>query len=90
MAADQTFLKDPPIGDWDKLFKSESTPIHGMLKVAGSDKDQVEIKLQAILKVLQHGTVTLDVAETSPPMTEKSRINGNVRPKERGLNGKEQ
>jgi len=85
MANDQTALNDPPVGSWDSLFKE--TTIHGVLKVAGSDAGQVETKLQAILKVLQHGTVTLDVVGT-PPATVNSRIDGHTRPKP--FRGKEQ
>ncbi|CAO2652321.1 Nn.00g006040.m01.CDS01 [Neocucurbitaria sp. VM-36] len=81
-------LSDPDFTQWDPLFKSKSTPIHGLLKIAGSDADEVNKKLQAILKVLQHGTVTLDVKGISPPNTVESRIDGAVKPKGFNLDGK--
>jgi hypothetical protein len=74
---------DPPKESWDSLFQNPAL-IHGLLKVAGNDKTQVDAKLRAILDVLKHNTVTIDVPGTSLPTTEPSRVEGWTRPGHRG------
>ena len=89
MAADGSNLNDPAVANWDPLFKTTS-PIHGVIKVAGSDASVVNSKLIAIQAILKVGTVITDIPGQSLPMTVNSRIDGQVRPKEKGLNGHEQ
>ena len=80
-------LNDPLLDDWDPLFKQR---IHGLLKVAGSSPSMVEKKLDDIKSVLGHPTVIKDIAGQSPPTSVNSRVDGQVRPYENKMNGREQ
>ncbi|KAK4696204.1 hypothetical protein P7C71_g1673, partial [Lecanoromycetidae sp. Uapishka_2] len=80
-------LNDPPQSTWDPLFKS--SPIHGLLKVAGSSPEMVESKLNEIKSVLGHPTIIKDIAGQSPPNVVNSRVDGRVRPWKLRLNGHE-
>jgi hypothetical protein len=85
MAADET-LNDPAHAMWDELFRSDK--IHGLLKIAGRTKDEVDQRLQDIQTVLKHGTAISDVPGKSAPTTTASRVDGSTR---KGSNrGKEQ
>ncbi|KAL9045577.1 MAG: hypothetical protein Q9214_001401 [Letrouitia sp. 1 TL-2023] len=88
MAAEDK-LNDPPVARWDPLFKA-TTPVHGVIKVAGSDPDMVNSRLVLIQLILKLGTLITDIAGQSPPTSVSSRIDGQVRPKDKGLNGHEQ
>lgn len=87
MAKDQENLNDPASTSWDDLFKTPSL-IHGILKVAGNSPEMVDTKLNAIKTIL--GSTIVDIPATSAPTTVKSRVDGQVRPKEQKLNGHEQ
>lgn len=87
MKKDQGNLNDPLPDKWDDIFKT-NIPIHGLLKVAGSSIEKVDEKLNAIKSVL--GSTIVDIPATSAPTTVQSRIDGQVRPKEKNLNGHEQ
>lgn len=71
-------LNDPPVDDWDPLFRS--TTIHGLIKVAGSDTKIVEDELARIKSILGHPYVIKDIDGTSSPTTAKSKVEGNTRP----------
>jgi hypothetical protein len=93
MAKGRKKLADIEDSKWDPLFRpGKTTPIHGMLKVAGSDEKMVDKKLEAILNHLHHGEVIVDIKDgVSEPVSTstknfKSRIDGSTRPK----NGREQ
>ena len=77
-------LKDPnPDGNtWDRLFKS--TKIHGMLKIGGSSKDEVEKHLKKIQEILNFGTAIGDAFQDSPSAPTDSRVDGWTRPNDRG------
>ena len=79
----RTKLSDPAPTTWDSLFRSPQ--IHGMLKIAGSSKDEVERHLTMIQKVLKHGTAIEDAfqKDESPKETD-SRVDGWTRPNDRG------
>jgi hypothetical protein len=93
MTNDSNKLQDN-LDQLDPLFQTgKTTPIHGVLKVAGSDEKQVDDKLEAILKELQYDKkVIVDIVNgtSEPASTSKkpfiSRIDGKTRDK----NGKEQ
>ena len=80
-------LNDPPVSDWDPLFKHR---IHGLLKVAGSSPSMVKQKLDDIKNVLGYPTVIQDVAGQSPPTSVDSIVDGQVRPYKEKMNGREQ
>ena len=81
----QKILRDPKHTDWELLFRlPEKVIIHGMLKVAGSSKDDVEIHLSAIKSVLKHGTALKDALQNQPPTPMDSRVDGWTRPNDRG------
>ena len=80
-------LNDPPLSDWDPLFKHR---IHGLLKVAGSSPSMIEKKLEGIKSVLGHPTIIKDIAGQSPPTSLNSRVDGKVRPYKHQMNGREQ
>ena len=90
MAKNQGTLNDPDPTKWDPPFDfdGKSGRIHGLLKVAGDSTDSVDKKLNAIK--LDLGDTIKDVASPSSPTLISSRIDGQVRPKEKGLNGHEQ
>jgi hypothetical protein len=72
-------LNDPASSEWDDLFKSTAAPpIHGVFKVAGNSPAMVDAKLNAIKNTL--GVTIVDVAAKSPPTTQNSRADGQVRP----------
>ena len=75
-------LFDPPPKMWDSLFQSPK--IHGMLKIAGSCKDEVERHLTKIQKALKHGTAIEDAFQNQPPTETDSRVDGWTRPNDRG------
>ena len=81
-------LNDPPYTSWDPVFRS--APIHGLLKVSGSNLDIVESKLNELKSVLGHSTVIKDIAGQSPQTSVKSRLDGQVRPLKDRKNGFEQ
>ena len=101
MADDRTNLNDPPATSWESPFKQtlpnpptpnsvpvDVSPIHGVIKVAGSDSDIVNRRLLAIQTILQRdnpGALIQDL-----PGIDKSRIDGQVRPEDKNLNGREQ
>jgi hypothetical protein len=89
MAKASKDLADPPKEQWDPLFNS-TTPIHGVLKVAGGSPEMVDSKLNDIKSILGHPTLIVDIAGRSLPTTANSRVDGHVRPKDQGLNGHEQ
>lgn len=80
MAKDYS-LKDPPLRHWDPLFRCGAGSIDGILKVAGSDRDEAEKRLTALKKALglEQGIIS-EIAGASPPTTVASRIDGKVRP----------
>ena len=82
-------LKDPVRSTWDPLFQShtgkqEQQDIHGLLKIGGSSKDEVEKHLKNMQEVLKHGTAIDDVFQNSPPTPTDSRVDGWTRPNHRG------
>lgn len=81
-------LNDPAPASWDPLFNT--TPIHGILKVAGSSPEIVNSKLDGIKSILGYPTIIADIAAQSLPTSANSRVDGQVRPKDQGLNGHEQ
>jgi hypothetical protein len=84
--ANDTMLIDPPKDDWDDLFKSSTAnPIHGLLKVAGDSKEQVNKHLDSIKKTLNHsGPTVKDIPGKSEPTEIPSRVDGWTRPNDRG------
>ena len=92
MATDgQGNLNDPALSEWDTLFTSETSPIHGILKIAGNSADTVISKLNEIKKILGHPCIIADIATQTPPSTSvNSRLDGQVRPESLGLKGHEQ
>ena len=82
MASSQKKLSDPAIGTWDPLFKSPN--IHGMLKIAGSSKDEVNKHLDMIKAVLKHGTAIEDAFQSESHQETDSRVDGWTRPDDRG------
>ncbi|KAK0642165.1 hypothetical protein B0T16DRAFT_449408 [Cercophora newfieldiana] len=67
-------LFDPPVTRWDPLFQAN---IHGVLKVAGSDKDQVESRLKQLKEALGYDSgVIVDIPARSPPTDALSRVDG--------------
>jgi hypothetical protein len=91
MKRDAESLRDLFPEKWDALFKET---IDGIIKVAGSDKQQAETKLDAIKEALGHGAGTAapiqDIKKQSFPTKIDSRVDGQVRSKEEHLNGLEQ
>ena len=89
-----TNLNDPPQTSWDPLFNTTTTtsktPIHGVIKVAGSSLEIVNNKLTDIKNTLNYPTLIVDIAGNSLPTNDNSRVDGQVRPKSQGLNGHEQ
>ena len=80
-------INDPDKNEWDKLFQSDK--IHGMLKIGGSSKTEVERLLKEIQEALNQGTAVIkDVTGKSLPTDENSRVDGATRPEQ--LRGKEQ
>ena len=75
-------LSDPDRSTWDSLFQADN--IHGLLKIGGSSKDEVEKHLGDIQGILKHGTAIKDVPGTSSPTQAISRVDGWTRPKNRG------
>lgn len=75
-------LSDPDRDTWDPLFNS--TEIHGILKIGGSSKNEVEKHLKNIQVILKHGTAIDDVFQNSPPTPTDSRVDGWTRPNDRG------
>lgn len=78
----RTKLSDPASTTWDPLF--QSLEIHGMLKIAGSSKHEVEKHLTMIQKVLKHGTAIKDAFQNQSPTETDSRVDGWTRPNDRG------
>jgi hypothetical protein len=80
-------LHDPAATSWENPFTQSTADrapkIHGMLKVGGSTKADVDKLLKAIQDVLQRGTVISDI-----PGAVTSRVDGWVR--EGTSKGKEQ
>ena len=89
MAKDKDALVDPPKDKWDPLFNSR-TPIHGGLEVAGSSLEMVSSKFNDIKSILGHPTLIVDIPGRSLPTTANSRVKGHIRPKDQGLDGREQ
>ncbi|EXJ62099.1 hypothetical protein A1O7_02532 [Cladophialophora yegresii CBS 114405] len=83
---DPSKMHDPPLEEWHPLFGQD---IHGLLKIAGSDPAIINTKLHNIKAILGHGTVINDIVYSSEPTTENSRVDGQVRPKDKQLNGRE-
>ena len=81
-------LNDPLPTHWDDLFNGD--PIHGLLKVAGSNPSVIESKLNDIKSVLGHPIVINDIDGESAPTSVKSRVDGHVRPWKTKMNGREQ
>lgn len=81
-------LFDPPAADWDPLFNT--TPIHGILKIAAESQESVDSKMDDIKRILGHPNVIADIPASSLPTAQNSRLDGQVRPKEEGLKGHEQ
>jgi hypothetical protein len=86
-------LNDPVRSTWDPLFQShsgeqEKQDIHGLLKIGGSSKDEVEEHLKKIRDILKHGEAIKDVPGNSLPTKTDSRVDGWTRPGK--LRGKEQ
>jgi hypothetical protein len=75
-------LSDPDRDTWDPLFNS--TEIHGILKIGGSSKNEVEKHLKNIQVILKHGTAIDDVFQNSPSTPTDSRVDGWTRPNDRG------
>ena len=73
-------LNDPPVDSWDPLFNT--TTIHGLLKVAGSDSTIINDKLEHLKRALGHPQVITDIEGNSPPTLTKSKLEGNTRPGE--------
>ena len=73
-----TNLNDPEVEQWDPLFRAN--PIHGLLKVAGSDSKIINDKLEHLKRILGHPQVITDIEGTSPPSLTKSKLEGNTRP----------
>jgi hypothetical protein len=86
MAKDQPNLADPLSTDWHDLFQKDK--IHGVLKVAANNRDSVNSLLAKIKGIL--GNTVTDVPGKSAPTIAISRVDGQVRSKEKGLNGHEQ
>ncbi|ERF74220.1 hypothetical protein EPUS_03410 [Endocarpon pusillum Z07020] len=80
-------LNDPAPTSWDPLFNA--SPIHGILKVAGHCQEIVNSKLDEIKKILGYPNIIADIAAQSLPTSANSRVDGQVRPKDQGLNGRE-
>ena len=81
-------LNDPPKDKWDPLFKSN--PIHGILKVAGESPETIQKKLDEVKGILGYPHVIADIPAQSPPANVDSRLDGRLRPREKGLQGHEQ
>jgi hypothetical protein len=81
-------LNDPLPASWDPLFNTGL--IHGILKVAGSSPEMVNSKLDRIKGILGHPIIIADIAAQSPSTSANSRVDGQVRPKDQGLKGREQ
>ena len=77
-----TKLSDPAPTTWDPLF--QSLKIHGMLKIAGNSKHEVERHLTMIQKALKHGTAIEDAFQSQSPTETDSRVDGWTRPNDRG------
>ena len=93
MADDKDALNDPPANDWEPPFQRKTStpntiPIHGVIKVAGSDPKIVNDKLLGIQIALQRGTKGALIQDL--PGSGKSKIDGQVRPEAKKLNGREQ
>ena len=93
MAKDKDRFNDPPATSWEPPFQQtipppKTTPIHGVIKVAGSDPNIVNDKLVGIQVALQRNTKGALIQDL--PGVVGSRIDGQVRPKELSLNGREQ
>ncbi|KAF2001300.1 Dyp-type peroxidase [Amniculicola lignicola CBS 123094] len=69
-----TKLNDPPSRNYDGPFNNPDIRIHGLLKIGGSSKKEVDDRLKLIQDTLEHGRLISDVAEIS-------RIDGWTRPK---------
>ena len=85
-------LNDPIVKNWDPLFQhTSSDTMHGLLKVAGSDPAIINAKLHSIKTDLGYSSGIIgEIAGQSLPTTKNSRVDGQVRPKEKKLNGREQ
>ena len=55
-----------------------------MLKIAGNSKQDVEVRLSAIKKVLKYGTAIEDAFHNPSPIETGSRVDGWTRPNDRG------
>lgn len=83
MAAHGTESLDDPAQDrWDPLFNTANkAAIHGVLKVAGSDQEIINAKLDTIKGILGYPKTINDVEGESLPTTNKSRVDGHLRPR---------
>ena len=79
-------LNDPPLEKWDPLFNS--APIHGLLKIAGSNEKIINDELEHIKRILGHPRVIRDIDGNSAPTAIKSKVEGSTRPGK--LHGHEQ
>jgi hypothetical protein len=80
-----TKLMDPPEKDWDTLFFTDQykSPIHGVLKVAGSSATTVDEHLGKILHCLK-GHEEKSGNSLPTPTTKPSRVEGWTRPNHHG------
>ena len=70
-------LNDPPVDSWDPLFRT--TVIDGLLKVAGSDSQMINDKLEQLKRILGHPQVITDIEGNSPPSLTQSKLEGHTR-----------
>ena len=70
-------LNDPPVDSWDPLFNT--TTIHGLLKVAGSDSTIINDNLENLKSILGHPQVITDIEGNSPPSLTNSKLEGSTR-----------